>query len=110
MGKYKTVIFDLDGTLLDTLEDLKISVNYALLENGLSGNYSSEQIKYLVGDGVDVLITRALMPFNKNELHEKVKTSYRRHYINSKYINTKPYPGVLEVLTQIKKMDIFLGF
>jgi phosphoglycolate phosphatase len=109
VSNYKTVIFDLDGTLLDTLEDLKISVNYALIENGLKGNYSSEEIKYFVGNGVDVLITRALMPFNKIELHEQVKSSYRRHYINSKYINTKPYPGMIEVLTKIKKMNIFLG-
>ena len=109
MRKYSVVIFDLDGTLLNTLEDLRISINYALKENEIDRNYSLDEIKYFTGNGVDMLISRAIENSNNIELHQKVKVSFRTHYMNSQYKNTIPYPGIIEVLKNLKRDNLFLG-
>ena len=96
--KFKAVIFDLDGTLLDTLDDLADSMNSVLDRNHLP-THPLEAYKYFVGDGIEMLVQRAL-PFQvagDHELHRLVremKSEYARRWL----CRTRPYPGVPEML------------
>lgn len=94
------VVFDLDGTLLNTLDDIVNSVNYALIKNNLQA-YEKEEIKYMIGNGVDLLIKRAVKD-NMNKF-DNVKNDYLEHYHNNCEIYTKPYDGIIEGLLKLKK-------
>ncbi len=104
---YKAVIFDLDGTLLDTLEDLALSVNSVLKEKGFK-EHSVEAYRYFVGDGIDVLVKRAFpaeLTGSEHELEQivkKVKEEYSRRWAD----NTRPYPGVNDLLNFLKDNKI----
>lgn len=102
----KLVIFDLDGTLLNTLDDIASSVNFALNKNNLL-TYTNEEIKYMVGNGVDLLIQRAVKENTDKFLC--VKQDYLEHYHKNCEINTKPYKGIIEVLSQLKQENIKLA-
>lgn len=94
---YDTVIFDLDGTLLDTLDDLTDSVNAALRQCGLRPHTRDEICSY-VGDGVKMLIRRAL-PENSDETeYQAVMDAYLDHYRNNMQNKTQPYLGIPELL------------
>ncbi len=104
----KLVIFDLDGTLLNTLVDICNSLNYALVSNGLSP-YSNLEIRNMIGSGVDVLITKAIG--DKKTKFTKVKESYLNHYSCHNDCETKPFSGIIEEIYKIKnkgyKMAVF---
>ncbi len=103
-----TVIFDLDGTLLNTLEDLADSVNYALQELGFPER-SDNEIKSFIGNGVEQLIIRSV-PENTSE--EKIKEClavFKIHYIHNSKNKTKPYKGIIELLTNLKKKGFKIG-
>lgn len=99
----KLVIFDLDGTLLNTLDDIAISVNYALNKNNLN-TFSNDEIKYMIGNGVDLLIKRAIK--DNTEKFSDVKDDYLKYYHKHCEVNTKPYDGIIEELTKLKKDNI----
>ena len=118
MEKYKAVIFDMDGTLLDTLADLHIALNHSLNACGYAGR-TMEEVRSFVGNGVAVLIAKA-MP---EELKEGIDTdaakqaefadrcvavgeAFRAFYIEHGEDNTKPYNGIVELLTELKKNGI----
>lgn len=91
------IIFDLDGTLLDTLEDLKDAVNYALSQFGCPGRTAREVCSF-VGNGVAKLIERAL-PGKENDPNPKqVLEVYQTYYNAHCQVKTAPYPGVLDAL------------
>ena len=96
-----TIIFDLDGTLLYTLEDLKDSVNFALEKH----NYplrSLDEVRGFVGNGVALLIERALpSSVSKYTKAECLKT-FKEHYSKNMFNKSKPYDGVIETLEQLK--------
>ncbi len=95
---YKAVIFDLDGTLLDTLEDLGNAVNRVLETNGFP-THEMDAYRYYVGDGEIMLITRALPEENRSD--KDIRTclkEYRQDYGQNWNVNTKPYDGVAEML------------
>lgn len=99
------IIFDLDGTLLYTLEDLKDSVNFALKKY----NYkpiSLEQTKNFVGNGIKKLVERAIPDGKKNVNFEGCLKTFKNHYSENMYNKTKPYEGMLEVLEEIKTKGI----
>lgn len=102
----KTVIFDLDGTLLNTLEDLKESTNYALLQFGYPER-SLEQVRNFVGNGVKKLIERAVPSECKNI--DECLNVFKQHYSRNMYNHTAPYNGILDVLTQLKSDGIKTG-
>ncbi|MEG0830690.1 MAG: HAD family hydrolase [Anaerovoracaceae bacterium] len=108
MGKYNTVIFDLDGTLLDTLEDLTDAVNEGLLEFGFPPRSLSE-VSSFVGTGVRNLMGYAVPKGTSEEqilmCLERFKTHYEIHYRDK----TKPYPGIMELLEAIKALGISIG-
>ena len=99
---YKAVIFDLDGTLLNTLEDIGDSVNRVLEQRGLPG-HELDAYRYFVGDGVGMLITRALPEAMRTE--EVIRgciEAFWAEYDQSWKINTRPYEGVPEMLDAIE--------
>ena len=91
------ILFDLDGTLLDTLEDLKDSVNYALSQYGCPPRTLSE-IREFVGNGAKRLIALSLPGKENDPPVEDVLATYQSYYKTHSKIKTKPYPGVLEAL------------
>ncbi len=98
---YKTVLFDMDGTLLDTLEDLRDSTNYVLRKLG-HPERSLEETRRFVGNGAEKLIRRA-MPENTAE--EEIQTAlgmFRTYYEAHCKVKTKVYDGMLEVLDALR--------
>ncbi|MBQ9113436.1 MAG: HAD-IA family hydrolase [Clostridia bacterium] len=101
---YETVIFDLDGTLLDTLDDLHAAVNVALHEYGLMPR-TREEVRSFVGNGVAKLIERAAGAASQ-ELFEKLLAAFKTYYSAHCKDRTKPYVGVAEVLRELKKRGV----
>lgn len=96
----KTLIFDLDGTLLNTIQDLRNSVNFALKTSGYREK-SLEEVKKSVGNGLKMLIRRVLPPDAEKETVDAVLAAMKAHYRQHCHDETKPYPGVLELLKQL---------
>lgn len=103
------VIFDLDGTLLNTIEDLAISTNKAL-EACHFKPHPTEAYKYFVGDGMNKLIERALPDGNKDkDTIDKVKKEFITYY-NAHLTNyTKPYEGITELLYELQSRNKYLA-
>lgn len=95
--KYKTLLFDLDGTLLDTLTDLYLAVDHALDAFGMPRR-SYDEVRMMVGNGIKILIDRAVPTGTPTEKTAVVLNEFRTYYgINSR-VHTAPYDGVLSVL------------
>lgn len=104
----KTVIFDLDGTLLNTLEDLKDSANYALVQFGFPQR-SLEEVRHFVGNGVQKLIERAVPAICDKETCKKCLAVFKEHYSQNMYNHTAPYMGILDVLKKLRQNEIKIG-
>lgn len=107
--KFNAVIFDLDGTLLDSLADLANTLNSVLANNNLP-THATEKFRYLVGYGMSELVRKALPRDlqSRKELIERLKLEMQEHYAKTWKDNTIPYPGIPELLdwldtTAIKK-------
>lgn len=96
-----TVIFDLDGTLLNTLDDLADSVNFALEELDYPTR-TREEIRNFVGNGVAVLVELAIPDGKNNPDFEKCLAIFKRHYANNMENKTAPYDGIMNMLTAVK--------
>ncbi len=101
-GVISTVIFDLDGTLLYTLEDLTDSTNFALDEFGYPKR-TIDEVKSFVGNGVSLLIERSIPDGKNNPNFEKCLLKFKEHYSNNMYNKTKPYDGIIDLLTKLKQ-------
>ena len=109
MIMYKVVVFDLDGTLLDTLEDLANSCNYALAQCDFP-IHEAEKYKRFVGDGRYKLIERILPENNKTEeTITKVLGIYDEYYAKHMMDMTKPYTGIIELLDSLKENGLKLA-
>ena len=102
MQQYSTYIFDLDGTLLDTLDDLAAAVNYALRTYGMP-EHSRDDVRRFVGNGVRMLMTRAIPGGEQNPQFESVFDTFRQYYLNHSLDTTRPYDGVPEMLAALKQ-------
>ena len=98
---YNTFIFDLDGTLLDSLADLAASTNYALRTHGMP-EHSIDDVRRFVGNGVRKLMERAIPDGETNPDFEATFATFREHYMHHSLDTTRPYQGVPEVLAELK--------
>lgn len=98
----KVIIFDLDGTLLNTLDDLADSTNFALSEFNYPTR-SKEEIRTFVGNGVAKLIERAIPDGKHNPNFNKCLEIFKQHYSINKYNKTAPYNDIINLLTELKE-------
>lgn len=103
--KYKLAIFDMDGTILDTLEDLKNSANYALRTNGLPER-TLDEIRAFVGNGISALIKRAVPTGTDEALQEQVFQTFTAYYAKHCADATKPYEGIVPLLHALRASGI----
>lgn len=103
---YEAVLFDLDGTLLDTLEDLGESANTALRNHGLA-EHPIDAYRIFVGDGVATLISRAAPDARPGEeLHSSLVRAFREEYARRWDNVTKPYDGIAEMLDDLQRRGL----
>jgi phosphoglycolate phosphatase len=101
MTPYQTYIFDLDGTLLDTLRDLAASVNFALRSHGMP-EHSIDDVRHFVGNGVRLLMERAVPQGTNNPLFDAAFNTFRQHYMQHSLDTTQPYPGIVDTLHTLR--------
>ena len=102
MQQYSVYIFDLDGTLLDTLHDLAASVNYALKACDMP-QHSIDDVRRFVGNGVRLLMERAVPGGAAHPLFDEVFAAFRQHYMEHSLDTTRPYDGIPELLRALKQ-------
>ena len=100
MPRYDTIIFDLDGTLLDTLEDLADAVNHALSQMGMPGR-TIDEVRQFVGNGVAKLMERAVPTGTDPEQTAQALAIFKDYYELHKEDKTAPYAGVVELLSAL---------
>ena len=104
--KIKAVIWDLDGTLLNTLDDLAASTNAALAQNGLPAR-TTDEVRCFVGSGVRKLIERAVGEMGeKHPLFEKTLNDFVAHYAQHSKDCTRPYAGIMDVLDTLSEKGV----
>ena len=105
--KYKLVLFDLDGTLLDTLDDLSEAVNDALSRRGLPG-HSRDEYMSMVGHGVRNLVKQALPADQQGDdaLIDSALADFKAYYTAHIDVHTHPYPGMVEVVSSLHEAGV----
>lgn len=105
----RLVIFDLDGTLLNTIEDLAHSTNHALKLNGFK-EHPTEEYKFFVGNGINKLFERALPEEDRNEKTIlKIRKSFLEYYDIHNCDYTKPYEGIIEMLEFLQEKGVAMA-
>lgn len=99
---YDTYIFDLDGTLLDTLQDLATSVNYALRQHRMP-EHSIDDVRRFVGNGVRRLMELAVPEGAANPTFEAAFATFREYYMEHSLDTTRPYDGIPELIHELKE-------
>ncbi|MBN1904907.1 MAG: HAD family hydrolase [Deltaproteobacteria bacterium] len=106
---FKAVIFDLDGTLLNTLTDLAESMNNVLVRSGLPV-HGIESYKYMIGDGVENLVKRALPEtMQADKTVKRFMDEYRDEYAKNWNRNTMPYDGVIDLIEALSSRGLRLN-
>lgn len=99
---YDTFIFDLDGTLLDTLGDLAAAVNFSLRQHGMP-QHSTDDVRRFVGNGVRLLMERAVPDGAQNPLFCDALATFQAYYLEHSLDTTRPYDGIMQMLTALKR-------
>lgn len=102
MKEYDVYVFDLDGTLLSTLDDLTACTNFALRTNGLPER-SADEVRRFVGNGVLRLMQLAVPGGQENPKFDITYKTFREYYLKHSQDSTKPYPGIIEMLTELRR-------
>lgn len=103
--KYELVIFDLDGTLLDTLDDLAAAANHALSCRGFP-THGRDDVRRFIGNGVAKLIRRAAPQGTPEETCGKMLLDFKRYYAQNLSVHTRPYEGIPELLDAMNRLGI----
>ena len=106
--KNKAIIFDLDGTLIDSLEDIAVCMNQVLEELNLP-TYKIDDYKYFVGGGISILVENALDKNTNEEIKELVTEKFKIVYDQKLHAKTLPYDGIYDLLDELKKLDFKIG-
>ena len=104
-SRARAVLFDMDGTLLDTLEDMQDSVNHVLMAHGYPAR-TLEEVRAFVGNGAGKLMRRALPDTVGEEEFAALLTEYKAWYQAHNCIKTRPYPGIPELLDRLRKSGV----
>jgi phosphoglycolate phosphatase len=104
----KALFFDLDGTLLDTLTDIRLAINEALKECGYDYVFSKQECRGLIGNGADVLVHRALKDHDAPAPFERLKKAYMPLYAAKQEDHTKPFNGEKATLNFLHQRGIRL--
>ena len=99
------ILFDLDGTLLNTLEDLTDATNYALQQFGYPVR-TLEQVRRAIGNGAANQIRKSLPEGTPEEIVQQVLDVYKPYYTSHCQIKTRPYEGILEALEELKQYPV----
>ena len=108
MKRYKAVIFDLDGTLLNTLEDLTDAVNHVMRQFNYP-EHTIEEIRSFVGNGIKLLIERSLPDGKDNPEFDKIFSEFKLYYTSHCQIKTRPYDGIMELIAALKEQGYKLA-
>ena len=103
--KYKLAIFDMDGTILSTLDDLANGVDYALIENGLPAR-SKQETRAALGRGVRFLIEQSVPDGLSDAEISKVEDDFLKYYKVHSMDNTKPYDGIVELIKEVRASGV----
>lgn len=104
----KLFIFDLDGTILDTLNDLYSAVNYSLVKNGLSAREKNE-VAAFTGNGIRRLIDLSVPTGTSETITDTVFNDFKTYYAEHCNDSTRPYDGIKEVLSELKRNGCLLA-
>lgn len=104
----KAVIFDLDGTLLDTLQDLASAVNFSLEKNKMPKR-TIDEVRRFVGNGVENLMIRAIPEGKNNPAFDQTFADFKAYYAIHCMDQTDAYPGVLALMEQLKQRGILMA-
>lgn len=105
MAAFDTIVFDLDGTLLDTLEDLMVSTNAALAAHGMPER-TLDEVRSFVGNGAALLVHRAVPAGTSPDDEASVLAAFKRHYEAHCEDHTAPYDGVPELLAHLREAGV----
>ena len=105
---YRAVVFDLDGTLLYTLEDLYLATNHALATLGLPPR-SRDEVRQYIGNGYRNLFRLAVPAGSSDELQEQALAIFNTYYLEHSEDHTEPYPGIPELLEQLRDAGYLLA-
>lgn len=103
--RYQAVVFDLDGTLLYTLEDLYLATNHALTAQGLPPR-TREDVRRFVGNGYRRLARLACPEGTPDEMQERMLASFNEYYLAHDQDHTAPYPGIPELLARLAEQGL----
>ena len=103
--KYNYIIFDLDGTLLNTLDDLRDSTNFALRRFGFSER-TTDEVRRFVGNGVARLIHLAVPEGTDEKTEADCLAVFKAHYKDNMTNKTAPYPGIMELLKKLRALGV----
>jgi phosphoglycolate phosphatase len=106
--KYNTILFDLDGTLLNTLDDLHQSVNAVMIQKGYPLRTINE-IRAFIGDGAKMLMKRSLPECADEDEVTCCLELFRCHYVDNMLNSTRPYAGIMELLKELKQCGLKIG-
>ena len=102
--RYNTVIFDLDGTLLNTLDDLRDCLNDILFQNGYEPR-SIEDVRQFVGNGVRNLVRQSVPNSCPEDKVDQILDNFKEHYKNNMQNKTRPYNGIMELLLDLSRYN-----
>lgn len=105
MQRIKGVVFDLDGTLLNTLDDLTAAVNYGLAACGLPAR-SRDEVCSFVGNGMERLIALSVPEGSSENTRQAVFAAFKEYYAQHGQDQTAPYPGIIELLAALREAEI----